>query len=143
MICENQECKKEFEPDPKYPRTKYCCHECRDRVRVIRGCEAKRRKTAERRARGETPHHPCRRCGKPADYGCLYCPDCRKLSYYERKGQGIAPLRTPAIRASRVREQEAIDRVVAKAKANGTVGSIDFWNDRQLAGRRIHATKVG
>lgn len=133
MICANPECNAEFEPEQV--AQKFCHVRCRNRMKTIRETERKRQQRAANRQ--NNPTHPCKRCGGPARYKQVYCDDCKATP----KGTGIAPLRTPRITAARQREQEAIDRVVAKALASGAQGPQDVLKFRRRTNYR--AVKVG
>jgi hypothetical protein len=133
MICQNPECQNEFTPARDDGQI-YCCVKCRNRA-------MKMRETARRRAKLEVTEgsmtHPCKRCGGPAGYKKVYCEACKAGT----KGAGVAPLTTRTIKASRKRELELIERVVAKAIANGSQGCQDIMRFSRHDG--IHGVKVG
>ena len=131
MICQNPECDNEVQPRPGHTSKIYCSTKCRNRAMRIR--------ERERRRIPPTATHPCKRCGGPAGYKKVYCDNCKKGKYQKGQRAGIPPLNTASIRASRQREQEIIDRIVAKALENGNAGP-DMYRWRK---QRPKGVKVG
>lgn len=156
MICANPTCGNEFAEDPKQPLKKYCSRRCRQKVS---------RRTYRRVHKDAPVTKVCANpeCGGMFEgktnslYCCLKCRQRVKTMRETAKNRermkaapkivkpkaspGIAPLRTPRITAARLREQEAIERVVAKALASGAQGPQDLMKFRRRTNYR--AVKVG
>ncbi len=105
--CANPECRNMFEPN--HSRQICCCHLCTQHVLDQRKSERKH---------AAAVCHPCKICGEPiTNPHIVRCEKCRKAIQEKPHGEGsgIARIDTPAIRKSRLREMEMIEKIVAMA----------------------------